>query len=75
MKKTLIATALGLTLAAGQAFAQVNAAPAVADRIGAPAGEAEEFAGGIPAGLIFAAATIASFAILIESADDDSESD
>ncbi|MBA4803158.1 MAG: hypothetical protein H2038_00740 [Brevundimonas sp.] len=75
MKKTLIAGALGLSLAGTQALAQADAAPRVADRIGAPAGASEEFAGGMSAGLIFAAATVASFAVLAAAADDDSESD
>ena len=75
MKKTLTAVALGLSLAASQAIAQADAGPRIADRVGPSAGESEEFAGGIPAGLLFAAATVASFAILAEAADDDSESD
>lgn len=43
--------------------------------MGPAAGASEEFAGGIPAGLIFAAVTVAGFVILTEAADDDSESD
>ncbi len=75
MQKTLVAAALGLSLAATQALAQNSAAPRVADRVGPAAGASEEFAGGVPAGLIFAAATVAGFLILAEVADDDSESD
>jgi hypothetical protein len=75
MKKTLIAAAVGLSLAASQAFAQADAAPRIADRVGPAAGASDELAGGIPAGLIFAAVTIAGFVILTEAADDDSESD
>jgi phage-related minor tail protein len=74
MKKSIVAAAIGLSLLAGQAIAQNNATVRVADRIGAPAGEASEFAGA-SAGLIFAAATIAGFLILSEATSDDSESD
>jgi len=74
MKKTLIATAIGLSLAGTQAMAQATAAPRIADRVGPAVGASDEFAGGISAGLIFAAATVASFVILTEVADD-SESD
>lgn len=74
MKKTIAAVTAGLLLVAGQAAAANTAAPAVGDRLGAAAGGSEEFAGAVPAGLIFAAATVAAFALLIESGDD-SESD
>ncbi|HYC68957.1 hypothetical protein [Brevundimonas sp.] len=75
MKKTLIAAAVGLSLAATQAFAQADAAPRVADRVGPAAGASDELAGGIPAGLVFAAVTVASFLIFSEVTEDDSESD
>ena len=74
MKKTIVAAAIGLSLLAGQAIAQNAATARVADRIGAPAGEAQEFAGGVPAGLIFFAAAAAGFALLSQ-VNDDSESD
>ena len=75
MKKTLAAAALGLALVAGQALAQTSTAPRVADRLGASAGESDQLAGGIPAGLIFAGVTVASFLIFSEATDDDSDSD
>lgn len=75
MKKTIAAVTAGLLLVAGQAAAANTTAPVVGDRLGAVAGDADEFAGGIPAGLIFAAATVAAFVILEEANSDDSESD
>ena len=74
MKKTLMAAALGLALVGGQAVAQSEAAPRVGDRLGATTGEASEF-GGMSTGLIFAAVTVAAFAIFVSATDDDSESD
>jgi len=74
MKKTIAAVAIGLSLLAGQAIAQNGATARIADRVGAPAAESSEFAGGVPAGLIFLAVTIAGFAI-ITSIDDDGVSD
>ena len=72
MKKTLAAVMAGAMLVATQAFAMNEAAPRVADRIGAPAGESSEFAGA-GTGLLFAAAAIAAFALVVSA--DDSESD
>ncbi len=74
MKKTLAAVVAGTLLVAGQAFAMNEAAPSVADRIGAPVGASDEMAGVPTTGLIFAAIAIAAFALVV-SADDDSESD
>ena len=74
MKKTIVAAAIGLSLLGGQAIAQGAATARVADRLGAPAGDSSELVGA-PAGLIFAAATVAGFLILSEVADDDSDSD
>ena len=75
MKKTLAAAGLALALLAGQALAQTSTAPRVADRVGAPAGDSDQLAGGIPAGLIFAGVTVASFLVFSEATDDDSDSD
>jgi len=74
MKKTLAAVMAGAMLVATQAFAMNEAAPRVADRIGAPAEDSSEFAGGAGAGLIFAVVAIGAFALLASS-DDDSDSD
>ena len=74
MKKTLAAVMAGAMLVATQAFAMNEAAPRVSDRIGAPAGESSEFAGGAGSGLIFALVAVGAFALLVSS-DDDSESD
>ena len=41
----------------------------------ATAAESSEFAGGIPAGVIFIAAAVAGFALITSVDDDDSESD
>lgn len=76
MKKTIAAVVAGTLLAATQALAAGEAAPRVADRIGAPVGAADEMAGAPTAGLIFAAVAIGAFAIVIShDDDDDSESD
>ena len=75
MKKTIAAVTAGLLLVAGQAAAANTASPVVGDRLGAVSGESDEFAGGIPAGLIFAAAPVVAFTLLSEAANDDSESD
>jgi hypothetical protein len=75
MKKTIAAAIAGLALVGSQALAQTAAAPRVADRLGAESGEASEFGGGVPAGLIFAAATVLGFWFVSEVNDDDSESD
>lgn len=75
MKKTIAAVVAGTLLAATQALAAGEAAPRVADRIGAPAGASDELMGGASAGLIFAAITIGAFALVVSSDDDDSESD
>lgn len=75
MKKTIAAAIAGLALVGSQALAQTAAAPRVADRLGAASGEANELAGGVPAGLIFAAATVLGFWFVSEVNDDDSESD
>ena len=74
MRKTIAAAAIGLSLLAGQAIAQNAATARIADRVGAPAADSKEFAGGMSAGVIFLAATIAGFAI-ITSVDDDGVSD
>ncbi|MBU1540525.1 MAG: hypothetical protein KKC29_10490 [Alphaproteobacteria bacterium] len=75
MKKTLAAVAAGALLVASQAMATTQASSRVADRVGPQAGESSELAGGVAPGLIFAAVTVASFAIFFAAADDDSESD
>ncbi|WP_298744409.1 hypothetical protein [uncultured Brevundimonas sp.] len=74
MKKIATAILAGTLLVAGQAFATTESTVRVGDRVGAASAESSEFAGGISAGLIFAAATVAGFA-LIASINDDSESD
>lgn len=75
MKKTIAAVAVGALLAATQAMATTQASPKVGDRVGPQAGASSELAGGIAPGLIFAAVTVASFAIFAAATDDDSESD
>ena len=75
MKKTIAAIATGALLLATQAMATTQATAKVGDSVGAQSGASSEFAGGIAPGLIFAAVTVASFAIFIAAADDDSESD
>lgn len=75
MKKTIAAVTAGLLLVAGQAAAANTASPVVGDRLGAESGESDTFAGGVPVGLIFAAATIGAFALINSANDDDSESD
>jgi hypothetical protein len=74
MKKTLAAVLAGTLLVASQAAAQSTAAPRVADRLGATAGESSELMGA-PAGLIFLGVTGAAAAIFSAATDDDSESD
>lgn len=74
MKKTIAAAIAGLALVGSQALAQTAAAPRVSDRLGAASGEASEFGGGVPAGLIFAAAAVLGFWFVSE-VNDDSESD
>lgn len=74
MKKTLAAVTAGALLVATQALAMNTAAPTVVDRIGAPAGAADEIAGIPTAGLLFALVTVGAFVTLV-STDDDSESD
>lgn len=74
MKKTIAAVAAGTLLVATQAMATTQASPRVGDRVGSQAGASSELAGGIAPGLIFAAITIAAFA-LITTVNDDSESD
>jgi len=74
MKKTIAAVLAGGMLVATQAMATTQATPRVGDRVGPQSGEASELAGGFSPALIFAAVTIASFA-LITTVNDDSESD
>ena len=74
MRKTIAAAAAGALLVATQAMATTQASPRVGDRVGQQADASSELAGGIAPGLIFAAVTIASFA-LITTVNDDSESD
>ena len=73
MKKIIAASVVGLLLVAGQAVASTQAAPRIADRVGASADQSSEFAG-IPAGLIFAGVAILA-SVAITSINDDSESD
>ena len=77
MKRAIAAAVAGVALLGGQALAQSTGPARVADRVGAPSGDSSEFAGGVPAGLIFAAATVLSFYVVsqINDDDDDSESD
>ena len=75
MKKTIAAVAVGALLVATQAMATTQTTVKVGDRVGARSGASSEFAGGIAPGLIFAAVTVASFAIFFAATDDDSESD
>ena len=74
MKKTIAAAIAGLALVGSQALAQTAAAPRVADRLGAASGEASEFGGGVPAGLIFVAAAAVGFWFVTE-VNDEGESD
>lgn len=74
MKKTITAVLVGGLLVATQAMASTQVSARVGDRVGAQAGTSSEFAGGVSAGLIFLAVTVASFA-LITQVNDDSESD
>jgi len=74
MKKTIAAVVAGTLLVATQAFATTQAAPRVGDRLGAAAGESEEFGGSLPAGLIFvvvAAAAVAGLSAVSDEADSD----
>jgi len=75
MKKIATAVLAGALLVAGQAAATTESAARVGDRVGAVSTESSEFAGGVPVGLIFAAAAVASFALIASANDDDSESD
>ena len=75
MKKIATAVLAGTLLVAGQAFATTESAVRVGDRVGATAAESSEFAGGIPAGVIFIAAAVAGFALITSVDDDDSERD
>ncbi len=75
MKKTIAAVAAGALLVATQAMATTQASPRVGDRVGPQAGDSSELVGGVSAGLIFAAVTVASFAIFFAAIDDDSASD
>lgn len=73
MKKTLVAVTAGLLLVAGQAAAaNTSAAARVGDRIGAPAGEASEFAG-VPMPVLIVGAAI--LAVGIAAAADEPDSD
>lgn len=69
------AAAAGALLVATQAMATTRAGPRVGDRVGPQAGASSELAGEVAPGLIFAAVSVASFAIFFALADDDSESD
>lgn len=73
MKKIIAASVVGLALVAGQAAAANQAAPRIADRVGATAGESEEFAA-IPAPLIFIGAAVLA-AVAIDQVVDDGDSD
>ena len=74
MKKTIAAVTAGLLLVAGQAAAaHNNAAARVGDRIGAPAGEASEFAGVPLPAILLTAAAVAFVAVGVS--EDDSDSD
>ena len=75
MKKIATAVLVGPLLVAGHAFATTESAARVGDRVGAVSTESSEFAGGIPAGVIFIGAAIAGFALITSVDDDDSESD
>ncbi|MDP3401082.1 MAG: hypothetical protein Q8R97_08175 [Brevundimonas sp.] len=75
MKKTIAAVAAGVMLVATQAMATTQAGPKVGDRIGPQAEASSELAGGVGPGWIFAAVTVASFAIFFAAIDDDSKSD
>lgn len=75
MNKTIAAVAAGALLVATQAMATTQASPRVGDRIGPQAGASSELGGSVAPGLIFAAITVASFAIFFAATDDDSESD
>ncbi|RZJ00722.1 MAG: hypothetical protein EON90_06235 [Brevundimonas sp.] len=77
MRKIASAVTLGLLLVAGQSLAQTSAsAPRIADRIGAPMGEASNLqafnAGMTVISLLGVVGTIAALSALTE---DDSESD
>ena len=73
--KIATAVLVGTLRVAGQAFATTESAARVGDRVGAVSTESSEFAGGIPAGVIFIGAAIAGFALITSVDDDDSESD
>ena len=75
MKKTIAAVAVGALLTATQAMATTQASPKVGDRVGPQAGASSELAGGVAPGLIFAAVTVASFAMFLAATDEDSESE
>ena len=74
MKKTIAAITAGLLLVAGQAVAQNNSATVrVGDRVGAEAGNSNDFRGiPLPVVIIGTLAIIGLIAVAIE---DDSESD
>jgi len=74
MKKTIAAITAGLLLVAGQAVAQNNSATVrVGDRVGAAAGESNEFAGVPIAVLLIGGAVLVG--LVVVATDDDSESD
>ena len=73
MKKIVTAAVLGAVLVAGQAVASTQAAPRIADRVGATAGEADGLAA-IPVPLLFIGGAILA-GVIIDQATDDSESD
>mgnify|MGYP001260799027 CR=1 FL=1 len=74
MKKTIAAVAAGLMLVSGQALAAGQSASArVGDRVGAPVGEASEFAG-VPFVVLLAGIGVIAATIAVAT-DDDSESD
>lgn len=75
MKKTIAAVTAGLLLVAGQAVAANTTQPVVGDRLGAAVGDSEEFSGGVPVGLIFAALAVGAFVVFADANDDESESD
>ena len=73
MKKIVTAAVLGAVLVAGQAVASTQAAPRIADRVGATAGEADGLAA-IPVPLLFLGGAILA-GVIIDQATDDSDSD
>lgn len=69
MKKIIAASVVGLALVAGQAAAANQAAPRIADRVGATAGASDELAA-IPAPLIFIGAALLAGVVINEVVDD-----